>query len=87
MTDNQLAGYFSYLDRLNRMAITNMRRAAFYLECRFLIDREQADAILQAWLSTPTQCHRTVAELDCLERPARSGRAQNIGISTAVPSA
>jgi hypothetical protein len=49
-TDNQLAGYFSYLDKLNRMAITNMRRAAFYLECRFLIDREQADTILRAWL-------------------------------------
>jgi len=28
MTDNQLAGYFSYLDKLNRMAITNMRRAS-----------------------------------------------------------
>ena len=48
MTDNQLAGYFSYLDKLNRMAITNMGRASFYLECRFLIDREQADTILQA---------------------------------------
>jgi hypothetical protein len=52
MTDNQLAGYFSYLDKLNRMAITNMGRAGFYLECRFLIDREQADTILQAWLLT-----------------------------------
>jgi hypothetical protein len=52
MTDNQLAGYFSYLDKLNRMAITNMGRAAFYLECRFLIDREQADTILQSWLLT-----------------------------------
>jgi hypothetical protein len=50
MTDNQLAGYFSYLD--NGMAITNMGRAAFYLECRFLIDREQADTILQASLLT-----------------------------------
>jgi hypothetical protein len=52
MTDNQLADYFSYLDKLNRMAITNMGRASFYLECRFLIDREQADTILQAWLLT-----------------------------------
>jgi hypothetical protein len=31
MTDNQLAGYFSYLDKLNRMAITNMRRATAHL--------------------------------------------------------
>jgi hypothetical protein len=68
MTDNQLAGYFSYLDKLNRMAITNMRRASFYLECRFLIDREQADIILQAWLLTfdthsmPSMSHFAVAE-------------------------
>ena len=52
MKDNQLEGSYSYLDKLNRMAITNMGRAAVYLECRFMIDREQADTILQSWLLT-----------------------------------
>jgi len=67
------------------MAVTNMGRAGFYLESRFLIDREQADTILQAWLLTfdtrSMPSDRRGAWLPWTARdPVCSRRAQNIRI-------
>jgi len=43
--------YFRYPDNLNRLAITNMGRAALSLESRFMIERVEAEEILQEWIN------------------------------------
>ena len=69
MSAPDLAAYFRYLDNLNRLAITNMSRAAFYLESRFMIDCVEADQILQEWINrfvpTSTPSRRANASETC----------------------
>ena len=65
-----LAAYFHYLDKLNQLAITNMGRAALYLEARFLIERAEAEEILQEWIKRFVPPSTPARHGDTLERHA-----------------
>ena len=47
-----LEPFFLYLDRLAKLRIAKMCSVGLYLESRFLIDSEEAQEILDAWLWT-----------------------------------
>jgi hypothetical protein len=53
--ENHLLGYFYYLDKLQKLGVSNMRRAGVYLEGRFLIEPKEAEEILDAWFARFTE--------------------------------
>ena len=70
MITPELAAYFRYLDNLNRLAITNMGRSALYLESRFMIERVEAEEILQEWIKRFVPPSTPARHGDTLERHA-----------------
>ena len=53
MNQDRLTGYFIYLDRLQKLALTDMATCtAYFLESRFMLSKLEAEHILQAWLSS-----------------------------------
>jgi hypothetical protein len=50
MSQDRLTGYFIYLDRLHKLALTDMYACtAYFLESRFMLSSSEAEHILRAW--------------------------------------
>jgi hypothetical protein len=49
--ESKMLAYFSYLDRLSKLGVANMRAAGVYLEGRFIIEPDEAKEIIDAWFA------------------------------------